>query len=306
MQLYALSGVLDLLPAYAMVARLKVAQGDVEAARQLLPRVGLIHHEAIPQLAYVRAEAERIRLHLLLDPFQPDAARLRATVQEWMAARHLRFDDDLPYAREFEYATLARALLSLNAVEAAHALLQRLIGQSESGQRNGDLMEYLTVDALVLRAQGQREAARSPLQRALTLAEPEGYIRLFVDEGETMRSLRLELRLWILQQPRPEDIEPSLPFLEKLLATFPAQVGEKVAAPSENAKAVSLDLLEPLTARELEALPLLAKGLTNQEIARQLTISPGTAKRHVANIFAKLAVANRTQAVARAREQDLL
>jgi LuxR family transcriptional regulator, maltose regulon positive regulatory protein len=304
-QLYELSGVLDLLPAYAMLARLKVAQGEIDAARQLLPKVSVARKKAIPQLAYARAEAERIRLQLLLDSPQPEPAHLHMAIEGWIAARGLRFDDDLPYVREFEYAMLARALVTLNSFEAAHMLLQRLVTQAESGERGGDLIEYLVIQALTLRAQGQMGEALAPLQRALDLAEPAGYIRVFVDEGLPMRALLVDLRAQILQRPSGV-LRPSLGYIDRILDAFPVQALVTASMPSENPKAHPQNLLEPLTARELEVLPLLAQGLTNQEIAQQLIISSGTAKRHVANIFAKLAVVNRTQAINRAREEHLL
>ncbi len=313
-QLYALSGVLDLLPAYGLLARLKVAQGQPAAAQQLLPRVSPVRPATAQPLAYARSEAERIRLLLLLDQAQPDAVRLRADVQAWIADRQLQVDDDLPYAREFEYGMLARALVAIAAVqntvqkqwaESAHALLQRLMGRAEAGARHGDLMEYLALDALALRAQGHTAQALTALQRALVLAEPEGYVRLFVEEGPAMRALLGELRAWLLRQPPTVEDHPSLTYIDHLLAAFPAQAAT-AEMPRSTPKAPPQNLIEPLTEREREVLALLAAGLTNGGIAQKLIISPATAKRHVANIFAKLAVVNRTHAIHRARELDLL
>jgi LuxR family maltose regulon positive regulatory protein len=161
------------------------------------------------------------------------------------------------------------------------------------------------LDARTLRAQGQVAQALATLQRALVLAEPAGYLRVFVDEGQSMRALLVELRARILQ-PSQEALYPSFSYIDRILDAFPVHALVTAIMPSENPKAHSQNLLEPLTTRELEVLSLLAQGLTNQEIAQQLVISPGTAKRHVANIFAKLAVVNRTQAINRAREVHLL
>jgi len=147
-QLHALSGVLDLLPAYSLLARLKLAQDQRAAAQQLLPGISPVRQATTQPLAYARAAAERIRLLILLEQGQPDPARLRIDIQAWIADRHLHVDDDLPYAREFEYGMLARALVAIAAVDAAHGLLQRLMQQAEAGERHGDLMEYLAVDAL--------------------------------------------------------------------------------------------------------------------------------------------------------------
>jgi len=141
-------GVLDLLPAYSLLARLKLAQDQRAAAQQLLPGISPVRQATTQPLAYARAAAERIRLLILLEQGQPDPARLRIDIQAWIADRHLHVDDDLPYAREFEYGMLARALVAIAAVDAAHGLLQRLMQQAEAGERHGDLMEYLAVDAL--------------------------------------------------------------------------------------------------------------------------------------------------------------
>lgn len=287
-----------------MWARLKMAQGQSEAAQQLLAKTAGGQGAAI-QLASARAEAERIRLHLLLNQLQPDTMGLHTTVQAWIAARHLAVGDDLPYAREFEYAMLARALIALGTLETAHILLQRLVSLAERGQRPGDLIEYLALDALALHAQGQARHALTTLRSALLLAEPAGYVRVFVDEGQPMRALLHDLRRGLLQLPAP-DKRPSLAYVDRLLDAFAPSVSETTNLPSANPTTPSRTLLEPLTARELEVLPLLAQGLTNQEIAERLVISPGTAKRHIANIFAKLDVANRTQAINRAREERLL
>lgn len=313
-QLYALSGVLDLLPAYSLLARLKLAQGERDAARQLLPKISPVPQAAALPLAYARSEAERIRLLLLLDQAQPDGDRLRTDIQMWIAARRLQIVDDLPYAREFEYAMLARALVALATVQNpvqkqpaadAHTLLQRLMHQAEAGERYGDLLEYLALDALALRAQGQTAPALAALQRSVGLAKAEGYVRLFVEEGPAMRALLGELRAWIVRQPPTAEGHAYLAYVDHLLAAFPGQEPAMGNRPHPN-PSISSALIEPLTTREREVLELLAAGETNEAIARQLIISPATAKRHVANIFAKLAVVNRTQAIHRARELHLL
>ncbi|MCX6048519.1 MAG: hypothetical protein NT075_25730 [Chloroflexi bacterium] len=270
--LFALSGVLDLLPAYSLLARLKLAQGEHEAARQLLPKVSPVPQAVALPLAYARSEAERIRLLLLLDQGQPDGARLRTAIQAWIAARRLQIADDLPYAREFEYAMLARGLVALATVqnsvqkqlaEDAHTLLQRLIGQAEAGQRHGDLMEYLALDALALRAQGQTVQALIALQRSLALAEPEGYVRLFVEEGPAMRALLGELRAWILSQPPTAEVHPCLAYVEHLCAAFPAREPAIENPPRPNPIVSPQALIEPLTAREREVIDLLAAGASS-------------------------------------------
>jgi len=157
-----------------------------------------------------------------------------------------------------------------------------------------------------LRAQGHSAQAIATVQRAVSLAEPEGYVRLFVEEGPAMRALLGELRTRLVSQSPTPETQRNLAYVDHLLAAFPSQVPAIADIPRANPKTSLPDLIEPLTVREREVLALLAAGLTNQTIAQKLIISPATAKRHVANIFAKLAVVNRTQAINRARALHLL
>ena len=150
----------------------------------------------------------------------------------------------------------------------------------------------VTIEALALRAlahwrRGEQASALTALERALRLAEPEGYVRLFADLGLPMARL--------LQEARSRAVLPE--YVETLLAAF----GE-LAFPAT----VGGVLPEPLTAREQEVLKLIAAGLTNREIADQLVISAETVKKHTASIYGKLAVRSRREAVARARKLALL
>jgi LuxR family maltose regulon positive regulatory protein len=140
------------------------------------------------------------------------------------------------------------------------------------------------------------------LEQALTLAEPEGYIRIFVDEGEPMREL---ISNWQVGMGRPKDLKEAptrlMAYPEKLLKAFP-QYGSPL--PDKNKQANSL-LIEPLSARELEVLHLIAEGLSNDGIAQKLFLSTSTVKVHLKHIYGKLQVNSRTQAIARLRELNL-
>ena len=143
-------------------------------------------------------------------------------------------------------------------------------------------------------AQGNRPQALAALERALTLAEPEGYVRIFVDEGEAMRLL-------IEKQSRNRD-HPLSGYVDKLLAAF----AQPVAAPKSASIAITKsDMIEPLSERELEVLKLLRSELSGPEIAQQLIVSLNTLRTHTKNIFNKLGVNNRRAAVRRAEELDL-
>ena len=157
---------------------------------------------------------------------------------------------------------------------------------AEQGGRTGRVIEILVLQALVQRLRGDIRAALLPLERALTLAEPEGYVRIFVDEGTAMRDL--------LRHAVAQGISGA--YARRLLAAFDNGAPHPVSAPAGPSVA---DLAEPLTAREVEILRLIAAGMRNQEIADELVISLSTVKRHIANTYGKLGVSHRTEAVAR-------
>jgi LuxR family maltose regulon positive regulatory protein len=168
-------------------------------------------------------------------------------------------------------------------------LLDRLLQDAETKARLSSVLEILVLRALALQARGDRIGALSTLEHALTHAEPEGYMRLFVDEGGPMRSL--------LREIQARGIAPH--YVAQLLTAFDEGHVSGPAVPAGSA------LVEPLTEREREVLSLLSSGASNREIARSLVVSPGTVKKHVYNICGKLGAQSRTQAVARARELNL-
>jgi len=174
------------------------------------------------------------------------------------------------------------------------------------------------VVALAQRALGQNAVAMATLERALALAEPENYTRLFLDGGEEMQLLILDFRLLIEKRSGSTESHNHLSnYLDRLLAAFPAPTRPLAATPISNqqhlyraADAVQVsavsNLLEPLSDRELEVLRLLAAGLSNSQIADRLVVAVGTIKTHVHNIYGKLGAQNRAQAVTRAAELHLL
>ncbi|HEX2980862.1 MAG TPA: LuxR C-terminal-related transcriptional regulator [Anaerolineaceae bacterium] len=206
-------------------------------------------------------------------------------------------DDDLSYVREFEHLTLARVLIAQYKAErvegelqAALGLLARLLKAAQDGGRNGSTIEILILQSLAYQAQGDRLHALASLERALTLAEPEGYVRVFVDEGEAMQLL-------IEKQSRKRD-DPLSNYVDKLLAAFTQPVAAHQSARTHPG-------VEALSERELEVLRLLRSELSGPEIAQQLIVSLNTLRTHTKNIFNKLGVNNRRAAVRRAEELDL-
>jgi LuxR family maltose regulon positive regulatory protein len=212
----------------------------------------------------------------------------------WAREQGLSVSDDLSYLREFEHITLARVLLARARSDStdpsfleAMALLRRLLQAAEEGGRTGSVIEILMLQALAHHLQGDVPAALVPLERALALAEPESYVRIFVDEGPPMATL--------LVAAAKRQIAPD--YARQLLAAFGG---------AEDSTPVKQGLIEPLSERELDVLRLLGTDLDGPEIARHLMVSLSTIRTHTKNIFSKLGVNNRRTAVRRAEELNLL
>jgi LuxR family maltose regulon positive regulatory protein len=213
---------------------------------------------------------------------------------DWAREHSLTTQDDLNYLREFEHITLARVLLAQSIQDRADLstrkaveLLERLLQAAQEGSRTGSVIELLVLQALAHQIHGNIPAALAPLERALTLAEPEGYVRMFVDEGLPMAVM--------LEAAAKQEIGRT--YVRRLLAAL--------GKAADNAPA-GQGLIEPLSERELDVLRLLGTDLDGPDIARQLVVSLHTVRSHTKNIYAKLGVNNRRAAVRRAEELDLL
>jgi LuxR family maltose regulon positive regulatory protein len=221
---------------------------------------------------------------------------------DWTRERRLSVEDDLSYLREFEHITLARLLLARyksdygdradGSLHEVMGLLERLLQAAEAGERTGSVIEILVLQALAHETHGDISAALGALQRALTLAEPEGYVRLFVDEGMPMATLLEEAaKHW-----------PAQRYVRRLLAAFGAA---REAGKAEDGAPVKQGSIEPLSERELAVLRLLRTELTGPEIARELVVSLHTVRTHTSNIYNKLGVDKRRAAVRRAEDLGL-
>jgi LuxR family transcriptional regulator, maltose regulon positive regulatory protein len=251
-------------------------------------------------------EAERVGLSPemtdLFNPVPVQRARLMLAQGEvaeaawWTAERALSIEDKPSYLREHEHLVLARVLLAQGKPEKAHILLERLLAAAEAAGRTGSVIEILALRALALWAGNRKELAVSTLTRALALAEPEGYVRTFVDEGAAMGEL-MSATLEAHQRGHPDATRIPARYLAKLLAIL----AEERAAPGAGER-----LSEPLSERELEVLGLIAAGKSNAEIASSFFVSLSTVKTHINNLYRKLGARSRTQAIARARELDLI
>jgi len=228
-----------------------------------------------------------------------------AAASQWAQVSGLNpADPPVSYLYEVDYLTLSRLWIAQGNLEAAESLLLRLHHTAMSAGRLGSLIEILILQAITSAGQKRSEMALAALGQALDLAEPEGFIRIFLDEGEPMIEI---IRTWTLETGSHKDLNNKqkrlLAYAEKMLGAFPHNVSE---GPMTNGKAnpriYQPTLVEPLTGRELEVLDLIAEGLSNDAIARKLFLSTGTVKVHLKHIYGKLDVNSRTQAVARLRE----
>jgi LuxR family maltose regulon positive regulatory protein len=266
------------------LALIRQAQGDLAGAEDLLDEAERVYTgDYSPEVRPVPALRARVQL-------------ARGRVGEalaWAADRHLSATDTISYLHEFEHITLARILLAQNTARSsdgptneATGLLERLLAGAKSGHRTGSVIEIAVLQALDHQARGDVPRALAALEQALTLAEPEGYVRVFLDEGPAMTALLRAAG----QHGRRHDYARNLLAADRAKArTGPAQQG----------------LVERLSERELHVLRLLRTDLNGPDIARQLTVSLNTIRTHTKSIYAKLGVNNRRAAVRRADELDL-
>jgi LuxR family maltose regulon positive regulatory protein len=267
------------------MARVRQAEGDPRAALELLDEARRL---------YVAGYSPNIRpVSALRARVQVPAGQLVEALG-WAHERRLSADDDLSYLHEYEHITLARVLLAKHATERVEGglhgparLLERLLEAAESGARTGSVIEILVVQALVHQAERDIPAALASLARALTLAEPEGYVRLFIDEGVAMVSLlRAAVKQGTVQG-----------YARRLLAA-----GTKTPVTGPDLPG----LIGQLSERERNVLRLLGSDLDGPDIARELSVSLSTVRTHTNNIFAKLGVHDRRAAVRQARKLGLL
>jgi LuxR family maltose regulon positive regulatory protein len=293
------------------MARIREAQGDLDGALELLH------------------EAERLYVSDFFPNVRPVAAlKTRVWVAQgrlgealgWVREQGLSAQDDLSYLREFEHITLARVLLARSKSDLADrsrreavGLLERLLQAAEAGERTGSIIEILVLQALASQVQGDIPAALVPLSRALTLAEPEGYVRMFVDEGPPLAQL-------LRKAAAPAGHPGSTPdYTGKLLAAFlkpdketrrqgDKEIDRTSVSPVSRSPGllVSQSLVEPLSQRELEVLRLFKTELSGPEIAQELVVALSTVRTHTKSIYSKLNVTNRRAAVKRAAELNLL
>jgi LuxR family transcriptional regulator, maltose regulon positive regulatory protein len=274
---------------YVNLARVRMARGDAETAHSLVLKAGRL----IPRWPLIWAWQARC---WLAQGDVPSAAR-------W-AREYGASEDYHSYPRHLERITIARVLLAEGRIDEAFDSLEELVEDARSARMKAYEMELLVLLALASERCGETERALDHLKSALALAEPEGFVRVFVDEGPPMSALLRRL----IQDSRKEGVQ-SVPngspdgYAGRLLECFALETPPSGNGGSRETPAIGI---EPLSDRETEVLALVADGRSNAQIAGELYLSVGTVKAHVHHIFGKLLVRNRSQAVARARELHLL
>jgi LuxR family transcriptional regulator, maltose regulon positive regulatory protein len=265
------------------MARLRHAGGDEPGAFALLAEAAQAYTgDFFPNVQPVAAVTARLLAA---------AGRLGQALR-WASEQNLSANDDVSYLHEFEHIALAGVLLAQNIAAStgeAVRLLDRLLIAAEAGTRTGSVIEILVLQALAHHTRGDTPGALAALGRALTLAEPEGYVRVFVGAGPPMLAL---LKAAAKRQASPD-------YVHRLVDAFSGDSTHRRGRPVQG-------LIDPLSERELVVLRLLASDLDGPAIARELIVSLNTLRTHTRNIYAKLGANSRREAVRRAKDLDLL
>jgi LuxR family maltose regulon positive regulatory protein len=276
--------------AYNVLARVLQARGDYQGALDAVQKADQVGREGpVMSVLIGMNEKNKVRLWLAQDKLE--------VASQWVHERGLDAvdaDGEPTHVHEVEYIALARIRLAQRRLDEAYRLLRHLLEKAEVAGYMSRTIEILNLQALAFQARGETARAMTALERALTLAEPGGFVRIFVDEGPPMSRL--------LYDSLTRGVAPA--YAGRLLAAFP------VSEPEQPGLSISRDskseLIEPLSEREVEVLQLVAEGLTNREIASRLFVSLNTVKAHTRNLYGKLNVHSRTQAIVRSQELGIL
>jgi LuxR family maltose regulon positive regulatory protein len=285
--------IMDQAVGYATLSCIKLAQKDWEAAQDALQRANTLSQK-MKTYVYVRRWVENCQIRLWIAQ-----GNLKA-IDTWIRKSGLSIDDELTFLRDIEHIILARALVALGQAQSesryldnALTLLTQLQDMTLAAGWVGKAIEVLVLQALALQAKVKNEAALKTLGKALSLAEPQGYVRIFVDEGQPMATL--------LRQAATQGI--STHYAGRLLGTLEAELQDET---NDIEVMPASRVIEPLSKRESEVLKMLATELSGPEIASEMHIALTTLRFHTRNIYGKLEVNNRRSAVRKAQEFNLI
>ncbi len=266
---------------YTCLAKILCSKKDLAGAEEIVPKMDeLLRTSVIPPWVLTQIKAVKARIYMMKGNID--------VLVKWVKECGLKLDDECTWKHDAEQIMFARILIAQSRLNEALELLDHLIVENEKAGRGLYQIETLLLKALVLKKKNYVTESMAAIQKALSLAEPGGYTRVFIDEGPHMAEL-LEKLL---------DTKENIPraFVKKLLPAFKLR------------QIVKRDdrLVEPLSERELEVLTYIAAGLSNKKITEQLFVSMSTVKTHLQNIYGKLDVHSRTEAIAKARDIGLL
>jgi len=290
----------DFILVYTILARIHLARGNCSCAEEAVDKATqLINTRGVFSEARNTVENAQAKLWLARGDSHAAERWVKSRLMHSGAEAAFNFENELPHI------ALARVLISQDRSEEAARLLSHLEENARACGRMGRLIEIALLKALAKWSMGDTAQAQIAFTESLELAEPQGYIRIFLDEGPQMKKLIGQWRALSSASPLQDyalrllsgfDIEPHL------FAPTQAKTSQKPIPSASPEQPITV----PLSDREMEVLHLISQGRTNKEIARQLVVSPGTIKAHTASIYRKLDVANRTEAVARARQLGIL
>jgi LuxR family maltose regulon positive regulatory protein len=265
---------------YVMLARLEHVQGNPEKAQEAMRAAERLAGEyPLSPRQSIWIKSSLAHLWLAQGDLEPPSHLVQQS--------GITIADDVPYLREPEYLVLLRVLLAQGDHDAALELSERLLKPAEATHRMGQVIEILVLQALAYQGKKELSQALAALEKALSLAQPEGYVRTFLDEGEPMAKLLYQAKS------------------HRMGIGYAAELLSAMGEASSTTQPPAQLLIEPLSLRELEVFRLIEAGCSNQQIAAKLVISIPTVKRHISNIYAKLGVESRTQAISHGRELRL-